>query len=129
MVKGNEPYPFTHEEYLKELANSRFGLCLAGYGYKCHREVECMAMGCVPLVAPDVDMDSYYDPPVEGVHYIRVSSPEEAKRVAAEMSEEDWVSISTSAKLWWQRNCSVKGSFETTRNIIEKQNVNSASNH
>ena len=119
MVKGNEAYPFTQAQYLDNLAQAKFGLCLAGYGYKCHREIECMAVGCVALVAPECDMDSYLNPPVEGKHYIRVKSPEEAREIAANMSKERWEEISQAAHLWWKENCSVEGSFRMTKNKID----------
>jgi len=120
MVKGaTEPYPFTQREYLENLAKARFGLCLAGYGLKCHREVECMSMGCVPLCAPEVDMDSYAIPPQEGVHYIRVKSPEEARSVVDGMSEETWTKMSQACREWWQLFASSKGSFELTKRLIE----------
>jgi hypothetical protein len=120
MVKGDEAYPFTQHEYLEKLGQAKFGLCLAGYGYKCHREVECMALGCVPLCAPEVDMDSYAVPPVEGVHYIRVESPEDALAKAAAVSEEDWKKMSTAGVQWWRENCSVAGSFALTKRLIEQ---------
>jgi hypothetical protein len=113
-VKGTGPYPFTQMEYLRRLAGARFGLCLAGYGRKCHREVECMAMGCVPVVAPEVDMSSYADPPVEGVHYLRVGSPEEAARVVAELGADTWAKMSAAGRDWWRRNASAEGSWKTT---------------
>jgi hypothetical protein len=119
MVRGDETYALTHEEYLKKLAGSRFGLCLAGYGSKCHREVECMAMGCVPVVAPEVDMESYAEPPIEGIHYIRVQTPDEAKQVVSEIGEEQWKTMSQACKAWWKRNCSCEGSFALTKKLIE----------
>ena len=120
MVKGaTEPYPFTQREYLENLAKARFGLCLAGYGLKCHREVECMSMGCVPLCAPEVDMDSYAIPPQEGVHYIRVKTPEETRSVVDGMSEETWTKMSQACREWWQLSASSKGSFELTKRLIE----------
>ena len=90
MVKGaSEPYPFTQKQYLENLGDARFGLCLAGYGWKCHREVECMAMGCVPLVAPECDMDSYAEAPIEGVHYKRVKTPEEAQKIVETIEKDE----------------------------------------
>ena len=59
-----------------KLRNSRFGLCLRGYGSKCHREVELMAFGTVPIVTQDVSINDFTDPPIEDVHYILVSSPD-----------------------------------------------------
>lgn len=120
MVKGDEAYGLTQREYLERLADSKFGLCLAGYGLKCHREVECMAMGCVPICDELVDMTNYAEPPVEGVHYIRVKSPEEARKAVEEMTEDLWEDMSASCKSWWERNCSCRGSFELTKKILEE---------
>jgi hypothetical protein len=118
LVRGDEKYPLTQEEYLRRLTFSCYGLCLAGYGYKCHREIECMAMGCVPVCAPEVDMDSYAVPPVEGVHYLRVSGPEEARAKVAAMKEEDWLRMSMAGRAWWKENCSCEGSFALTKKLI-----------
>lgn len=115
-VDGEKPYPFTHEGYLKALAAARFGLCLAGFGNKCHREIECMAMGCVPIVAPEVDMTHYADPPEEGVHFFRAKSPEEAKALS-ETQEDQWAAMSAACKAWWKRNASVEGSFLLTKRL------------
>ena len=125
LVKGETPYPFTQRIYLENLASSRFGLCLAGYGLKCHREVECFAMGCVPLVAPEVDMDSYNSPPIEGVHYIRVGSPE-AARLASQMSQDAWEKMSAAGVEWWKTQASADGSFEITKKIIEAASANAS---
>ena len=105
-----EPYPYTHREYLERLSRARWGLCLAGFGKKCHREIECMAMGCVPVVAPEVDMDNYADPPVEGIHYIRVASPADMVK----LDPAAWLQMSLAGKAWWAKNCSVKGLWELT---------------
>jgi hypothetical protein len=121
LVKGaSEPYPFTQTQYLEELAGSRWGLCLAGYGLKCHREVECMAMGCVPLVAPEVDMDGYSQPPIEGVHYIRVQSVADVQRIVKETSQALWEEMSNACQVWWRTNCSIEGSFALTKQLINK---------
>ena len=119
MVQGSATYPFTQSEYLQKLSQYRFGLCLPGYGFKCHREVECMAVGCVPVCSEGVDMDSYASPPVEGVHYIRVKTPEEAAAVAS-MSDADWQKMSEACRAWWKENCSCEGSFQLTKKLISQ---------
>ena len=120
LVRGDEPYPFTQREYLERLATAKFGLCLAGYGLKCHREVECMAMGCVPLVAPEVDMDSYAVPPREGVEYLRVSDPAAAAAAAASMDRETWERMSAAGQAWWRANASCEGMFALTKKLAEE---------
>jgi hypothetical protein len=122
-TSAEEPHKFSQRGYLEELAKARFGLCLAGYGLKCHREVECMALGVVPVCAPEVDMESYAEPPIAGVHYIRASSPEEAKSITENLSEAEWLKMSQAAHTWWKRNCSVQGSFALTARLIAAAKV------
>ena len=120
LVRGDQPYPFTQREYLERLATAKFGLCLAGYGLKCHREVECMAMGCVPLVAPEVDMESYAVPPREGVEYLRVANPAAAAAVAASMDQATWERMSAAGQAWWRANASCEGMFALTKKLVEE---------
>jgi len=102
-TKGQK-HKFTHEEYLMKLRNSRYGLCLRGYGSKCHREVELMAFGTVPIVTPEVSVSSYMEPFIENTHYIFVKSPEELKQQITNMDEEQWKKMSFACYEWYQRN-------------------------
>jgi len=118
LVNGDTtPHTLGPKDYLEALANAKFGLCLAGYGKKCHREVECMAMGCVPVCAPEVDMDTYANPPQEGVHYIRVSSPEEVSTKVLSLSEEQWATMSAACIQWWHQNASAEGAWLLTQKL------------
>ena len=110
---------FSQHEYLDMVSRSKFGLCLAGYGRKCNREPEYMGLGVVPIVAPEVDM-IYYDSPKEGVHYFRVKHPDEVKEITDSLSEAEWKRMSDNCIDWWHRNCSRRGSFQTTQRIIEE---------
>jgi hypothetical protein len=116
-IGANQPYTYSQKEYLDRLSKSKFGLCLAGFGPKCNREIECMALGTVPVVAPDVDMQHYSNPPQEGIHYIRLKSfdPEEAKTAIQAISKEKWEEMSRATHSWWKENCSVEGLFEVTK--------------
>jgi len=118
MARGAEtPYPFTQKEYLMKLTEARFGLCLAGFGAKCHREIECMAMGCVPVVEGTVDMKHYASPPVEGVHYLRIRSRDTVKAQIAEITESVWSEMSAACREWWRVNASCEGFFKLTRDL------------
>ena len=117
-LQGSEAYPYTHEEYLELLSNAQFGLCLAGYGFKCHREIECMAMGCVPIAGPDVDMSRYAEPPVEGLHYLRAADPASAKAALEKITPDCWMVMSVACRDWWKRNCSVDGLWALTQKLI-----------
>ena len=112
-------YTYTQDEYLKLLSKSKYGLSVRGYGPKCHREVELMALGVVPLITPDVDL-TYFNAPIENVHYFRVTEPRDITRIVNETTKEQWQSMSTACRNWYKQNASVKGSFETTRSIINK---------
>ena len=100
---GNK-YLFSHEEYLMKLRESKYGLCLRGYGSKCHREVELMAFGTVPIITTDVCISSYMDPPKENVHYIFVNSPNELENKINKISQEQWEKMSKNCYDWYQKN-------------------------
>ena len=77
-----------------------------------------MALGTVPVVAPDVDMENYVNPPQEGVHYLRLKTfdPEEAK-IAVHMSDEKWKEMSMASHSWWKVNASAMGLWNLTQNL------------
>ena len=102
-TKGNK-HKFTHEDYLLKLRSSKYGLCLRGFGSKCHREVELMAFGTVLIITPEVSIKSYTEPLIENIHYIYVSTPNELKDKIKLLSKEDWVKMSNECYRWYQRN-------------------------
>jgi hypothetical protein len=116
-----QPYKYTQKDYLGALASAKFGLCMPGYGPKCNREIECMALGTVPVCAPYVDMDNYHSPPQEGVHYIRLKSvdPAKAKEQLERISQEDWEAMSKAAQEWWRENASAEGMWRLTHKLAE----------
>ena len=118
-LTAGKKHMYTQLQYLDMLANSRYGLSIRGYGPKCNREIELLALGVVPLLTEDVDI-SYYDPLIEGLHYFKINSPEEAKKIMSETGQEKWEFMSNAGKKWYQRNSTAKGSFKTTKRIIEK---------
>jgi hypothetical protein len=101
---AGQTHKFTQTEYLMQLRNSKYGLCLRGYGSKCHREVELMAFGTVPIVTPEVSITSYMEPPIENVHYIKVTTPKELKEKINAIPQKKWESMSKSCYEWYQRN-------------------------
>jgi len=109
---------FSQQEYLEHLSKAHYGLCLAGYGNKCHREVECMAFGTVPLVAPEVDMTHYANPPIEGLHYLRVSDPEDLLNKISNIDDDVWWRMSEACKKWYEENSSVDGMWLLTKKLI-----------
>jgi hypothetical protein len=119
LVEQNESYPFSQREYLDQIRNARFGLCLRGFGPKCNREIELMALGTVPILTPEVSRD-YFEPLVEGTHFVRVSDASEVQPLIQSITPEKWSFMSQACREWYERNCSPKGSFETTLRIINQ---------
>lgn len=113
LTKGSK-HALSQKEYFQALATSKFGLCLSGYGKKCHREIECMAMGTVPVCSLDVDTENYVEPLKEGIHFLRAANPEEAKEKIAAVSQSTWEEMSAACRAWWQKNASIEGSFKVT---------------
>ncbi len=115
----NEPgnRTFSHEEYLKLLAKSKYGLCLRGYGPKCNREIELLALGTVLIVTPGVDVDNYINPLQENIHYIKVNKPEEIVKKISNISMDKWTEMSHACRRWYNMNSSPYGSFQLTREL------------
>ena len=109
-----EPYTLGPQEYLVALQNARYGLCIRGYGPKCNREIELLAMGTIPLITPGVDITSYIEPLIDGINVICVCSPDDAIIKMASISEDKWTSMSKEGKAWWKRNASAEGSWQRT---------------
>jgi SAM-dependent methyltransferase len=108
---------YDFEEYLELLLKSRFGLCLPGVGPKCLRDMELMACGTVPIFTPGVST-SYHDPLIEGTHYLFAADPREVFVKAKQCSDAKWEEMSRACVKWFHRNCSPKGSFNTTMDIL-----------
>ena len=111
-------HKFSQEEYLEQLSNAKYGLCLRGYGSKCHREVELMALGTVPIITESVSISSYMDSPRENQHYIRCDNPENLKVIISKISKEEWQLMSNECISWYQKNVHSKNSFKNFLNNI-----------
>ena len=124
MMGNSDHWPYTPEEYLEKLSYSKFGLCLPGYGPKCNREIEYMALGVVPIVTPGVDL-TYYQPLKENVHYVRLTRPQEIDKLDR-ITAERWKILSNNCVKWYEGCCSPEGSFAVTLKITnEVMNVDS----
>jgi hypothetical protein len=65
-------------------------------------------------------MTGYLVPPVEGVHYLRASTPEEVVSIVKSMPAERWTYMSAACREWWARYASVEGLFRLTWARIEQ---------
>jgi hypothetical protein len=77
-----------------------------------------MAFGTVPICAPEVDMENYANPPVEGLHYIRVKNPEDLKEKLSLFDDDVWWRMSQACKNWYKENCSVDGMWQLTNKLL-----------
>lgn len=115
VLNAKEPYALGPEEYLMALKGSRYGLCLRGYGPKCNREIELLAMGTVPIITDGVDYSNYADPLIEGLHVVYAKDAEDAKKKMAAIPDSQWETMSKAGHLWWKKNASVEGSWSKTK--------------
>jgi len=120
-TKGSK-YLFNPKEYLEKISSAKYGLCLRGFGSKCHREIELMSVGTVPLITPDVDVHSYLSPLIENVHYLSVTCPEDIQQIA-NLSEKKWTEMSEACKEWYFKNAHSSNMFRNLlSDIIYKSN-------
>jgi hypothetical protein len=126
LILGQD-YKYTNLEYLNIIGKFKYGLCLRGYGPKCHREIELMRLGTIPIFTPGCNMD-YYNKLEENIHYLMVNNPEELKNKISSISEEKYNEMSKNCKHWYQSNCSPDGSFLVTMEIINSNTNDKSSN-
>jgi len=79
-------------------------------------------MGVVPIITPLVDL-TYYNKLIENKHYITVTNPNEIENKIKSISKDIWEEMSKNCTEWYEDNCSVNGSFNTTIKILEKNNM------
>ena len=104
IINSND-YMFEYEEYLEKIANSRFGLSFEGYGKKCNRDIELMALGTVMLRFGNVNVDCYYEKLIENKHYININEKADINKIISSISEKKWNYMSNECKNWYYRNC------------------------
>jgi hypothetical protein len=80
--------------------------------------VELMAFGTVPLIADGVSVDSYMEPLIENIHYLKVSSPDEIKTKMTAITYEQWMNMSKSCYEWYQRNVHSKNAWNNMISTI-----------
>lgn len=119
MQEKGEAYTLNSREYLEALQNAKYGLCLRGYGPKCNREIELLAMGTVPVVTSDVDISNYMEPLVDGKHVLVVKNHMDAIDRISKMNSAMWSEMSEAGFQWWKRNCSVEGSWQKTASVMD----------
>jgi hypothetical protein len=120
VVKGAATqYPYSSEMYNYVMARSRFAILLPGYGPKCNRDVEACGLGCVPVVTPGVDVKNYYRPWEENVHYVTLESTEDFDKIYS-LDKDHLQDIQTNVLDWYEKNATIQGIFDTTKEIIDE---------
>lgn len=109
---------FSQEDYLTRMAGARYGLALRGYGSKCNREIEMLALGTVPLVTEGVCVTSFINPLVEGVHYLRVRNAGDLRRTVRTTPARKWDELSRNGVAWYARNCRAESFMPLTLNHL-----------
>lgn len=106
-------------KYMRTLRESRYGLCLPGYGPHCHREIECMSVGTIPIFTPGVG-NNYHEQLVQGKHYLFARSVEDVVEIVKSTSPDQWEEMSWQGMDWYWRNASPAGSFNRAKQIVEE---------
>ena len=119
---GHNSDAYPPAQYLELLSKMKFGLCLPGVGPKCLRDIEYMGLGVVPVITPGCSVD-HFNRIEEGVHYLKANTPEEATELVGTCSKETWKMMSDNCIEWFEKNSSIKGAFDTTMEILEKNNI------
>ena len=112
LSRGNK-HAFTPEEYFQILSVSKYGLCLPGYGLKCHREIECMALGTVPIVTKLTPMHSFANPLEKDTHYLLIHEPADIHKVTSKNNDR-WNEMSRNCIKWFNENVVSNNWFKTT---------------
>lgn len=112
----------SYKSYLEICARCSFGLCLPGVGPKCLRDIEYMGLGTIPIVVNKAAMDLYHSPPVENEHYLFA---EDAADCLSKMDKllanpKKTKEMSQACIEWFEKNCSIEGSFNKTMEIINE---------
>jgi glycosyltransferase involved in cell wall biosynthesis len=119
-IGADAKYRYGPEEYLTVMRRVKYGLSLPGYGNKCNRDIELFATGVVPIFTPGCATD-YDDPLIIGKHILFAENPTEVTRIIRETTPEKWRELRAAGHDWYLRNCSMRGSFETTQRIINRE--------
>ena len=105
------------KEYLELISKSKYGLCLRGYGSKCHREVELMAFGTVPLITDEVSTDYCFEFK-ENIHYFKINKPEDIIKIINETPKEKWEEMSNNCKNTFMKYCHSSNAMKSILSII-----------
>lgn len=116
-------YKYTPSEYLKQVSDAHYGLCLPGTGVHTNREAEYMALGVVPIFVGGSAPSKTGSQTLcgaqatsglqKGVHYLEAATPEEASAIT---KSAPWVEMSAACRQFYQDNWSPEASWHLLQN-------------
>ena len=115
---GEKNYKYDQEGYYRALASTKYGLCLRGGGPKCWRDIEYLALGCVLIITPGVDVKNFHNPLIENQHYISIEDPKEIQEKIQKIDAEKWNQMSKACQKWYKENSHYKGSIKVLEDIV-----------
>jgi len=116
-ITNGTKHKYSAKEYLELISKSKYGLCLRGYGSKCHREVELMAFGTVPLITDEVSTDYCFEFK-ENIHYFKINKPEDIIKIINETPKEKWEEMSNNCKNTFMKYCHSSNAMKSILSII-----------
>ena len=93
---------FNYNEYLKRLANSKFGLDLPGQGPKTLRFAEYCGLGVVPIITSGIVVKCFNEVK-EGIHYFFAKNPKQVSEIINDCSIHTWQRMSINCIKWFEQ--------------------------
>ncbi len=92
------------EKCLKEIVNSKYSFCVNNSYSKSMMMMDMMALGTVPIITKNINVDEYNSTLKEGKHYVSALSLKQLKKKLKGIDDEKWRDMSESCKNWYKNN-------------------------
>jgi hypothetical protein len=110
--------PLPYYKYLQLLASHNFCLCYPGFGPKCHREIEAMGLGTIPVITEGV-CTNYHNKLIENIHFIKVKTAKDIKSLK-QITKSQRLKMSNSCLTWFNENISPLNAYRITTKCIQE---------
>lgn len=115
---NNEETQMSYDNYLQNISQSKFGICVKGSQSKSRRLMEYLAVGTVPIIVKNqINTTSFENPLQENIHFLSVDSIEDINHIIQTTTKETWNELSENGKTWYFKNIHSSNSF---KNLITK---------
>lgn len=105
------------DEYIKLIGSAKYCLCLPGFGKKCHKEMETMAVGTVPIFTPGC-CTSYHNKLLKGVHYFYAENKHDIEKIKI-TPHHKWEIMSSNCYEWFNNNIAPEGAYNTIKRALQ----------